>query len=228
MLFDRLADLLERERRIVGRADAYQNVHAIIVVANDIHLCGAYRLAQVPEAEIAQDAGDRDVIFAELIRIDGQSVRSDRFFVQPCPLVGSRVVVPDDLESAGANERGIAHENLITDRMVRVRRIRVVVTARRRSESRQRHALHSADCHQIVSQRSVARHQIAGNVGLNERFGPVAHIEAEHEPDLADHHERAADQRDRDEILEHDQNLAVNHFGFLPERSFHHFDRPVA
>ena len=75
MLFDRLADLLERERRIVGRADAYQNVHAIIVVANDIHLCGAYRLAQVPEAEIAQDAGDRDVIFAELIRIDGQSVR---------------------------------------------------------------------------------------------------------------------------------------------------------
>ena len=85
MLFDRLADLLERERRIVGRADAYQNVHAIIVVANDIHLSGAYRLAQVPEAEIAQDAGDRDVIFAELIRIDGQSVRSDRFFVQPGP-----------------------------------------------------------------------------------------------------------------------------------------------
>jgi len=36
-----------RERRIVGRADAYQNVHAIIVVANDIHLCGAYRLAQI-------------------------------------------------------------------------------------------------------------------------------------------------------------------------------------
>ena len=47
----------------------------------------------------------------------------------------------------------------------------------------------------------------------------------QHHVDLAGHGQRAAQQNDRDQVLEPDQNFVVNHFGLVPETPADHVYR---
>ena len=42
---------------------------------------------------------------------------------------------------------------------------------------------------------------------------------------LANHHDRGCDHRDRDHILEYDKELTEYHFRLSPERTPYHLDR---
>ena len=181
-------------------------------------------MGEIPIPEILYYPGDGTFeIFAVRSRV-GQFHRLHCRFIEPYRFSVVGAVVAQDAETHNFQIRTVSSEYLYADRPV-VPRTRSIVVAEHGNPPGEGDIFYPRNLHQPVFQSGgLARIQV-GNGKVKFVCGVETQVGMQHHVDLAGHGQCAAQQNDRDQVLEPDQDFVVNHFGFVPETPADYIDR---